>query len=152
MIPSPQIIANAFFQTAERTSQMEEPVRDIAQLYSDEIEANFAAEGRPARWKDLAESTIAKRRAEGYDAGPILTRSSELRDVATSIDSWDIASSGQLVVAQLQTPDYGRFHITGWVYGPVRDWTYTSPDIDEAIDGVLTEWLDEAFAPVEALP
>ncbi len=152
MIPAPTLIANAFFQTAERTSQMEEPVREIAQRFSEEIEANFAAEGRPSHWQDLAEATIAKRTNEGYGAGPILTRTGELRAAATDPDAWDIASSGQLVVAQLNTPDYGRFHLTGWIYGPVRDWAYLSPEVDEDIDGILSDWLDEAFEPVEALP
>lgn len=51
----------------------------FARYYERSIERNFAAEGRPTPWPELAPSTIEDRLRQGYGPGPILTRSGNMR-------------------------------------------------------------------------
>lgn len=43
------------------------------------IQRNFQAEGRPQRWKPLAQSTLDQRIRQGYGRGPILQRTGHLK-------------------------------------------------------------------------
>src|SRR6266571_6369447 len=143
VIPNPAIVAHAFFDAAEHAKTLRKPMTEIVKRASEEIAQNFAVEGRPQKWKSLAEATIANRTSEGYPARPILDRTGALKEAATSPDSWQITTGGQATVAALQVPGYERFHITGAPNNnmPQRDWSYLDPAFDEYADQVLADWV-----------
>lgn len=43
------------------------------------INRNFQAEGRPQKWKPLAQSTVDQRIQQGHGRGPILQRTGQLK-------------------------------------------------------------------------
>lgn len=53
--------------------------KDFARYHRRSITRNFEAEGRPARWTPLAESTIRDRIRKGFAPGPILVRTGALK-------------------------------------------------------------------------
>lgn len=146
--PELVVFANAFFASSKLLEQGDSLVREIALAFSRELAENFDAEGRPSGWEPLALSTILKR---GSDH-PILQDSGDLVAAATDPESWNFSRSGQTFIGTLSTPGYGKFHITGTRFMPMRDWTYLSPEFDEVLDTVLNDWMDNALQPIEALP
>jgi phage gpG-like protein len=142
--PLPTVVANAWFSSADQLSRLEQPMRDIVEIHSRELEENFASQGRPGPWKPLAESTIRKK---GHDT--ILQDSGALHDAASNADSWAISVSGQSAVAALAAPSYGRFHLTGTRHIPERPWDYISPEAEAESDEILLDWIEE---PLESVP
>lgn len=67
------------------------------------IDRNFEAEGRPNRWKPLAESTIRERIRLGFGRGPILQRTGTLRRGFST-------QAGQTRLKILNGVPYYRFH------------------------------------------
>jgi len=47
-------------------------MRQIGGIMHDEIEENFSAEGRPAKWRGLKPGTIRRRKAQGHWPGKIM--------------------------------------------------------------------------------
>jgi hypothetical protein len=62
--PNPTIVAQEFFAMAERADHLAEPLQEVIGLWGSELDANFAAGGRPEKWAPLAPATIAHRYAE----------------------------------------------------------------------------------------
>jgi phage gpG-like protein len=141
--PLPAMTAELFFGLKERVQKLEEPMKQVIEAYSEEIQENFDVEGRPEKWEDLASSTIATRVRQGYGPGPILERSGALKDEATDPGSWDITIEGQTVVGLQAVPGYGAFHITGAPGSnmPERDWSYMSPQFLDYADEIYDEYL-----------
>jgi len=138
----PEIIASAYFMVSERAQQLVDPLRDATAIVAQEIEENFAAEGRPDHWEALAESTVLVR---GTD-GPILTRTGELRSAVTSTSAWSVGGSGSDAEALLTDPTgYGGYHVEGTSRMPARDYTYVGDDALENIDELFLNWVAEPW-------
>lgn len=60
-VPEPAVVAQAYFTTAEKLNHLEEPLRLAAGIAVNEIEENFAAQGRPDSWEPLSQTTIERR-------------------------------------------------------------------------------------------
>jgi len=145
-IPLPEIVAHAYFATAERAANMLEPMYEAVEVVRGQIETNFDVEGRPAKWEPLSEATLFLREYEGYQSGPILQRSGTLKSGATSAAAWDIDSSGQVVSAIMMDPTgYGHFHVEGTVFQPIRDYTYVDDEALDEIDNLFLDWVTEEF-------
>jgi phage gpG-like protein len=86
----------------------------IREVMMDSIRENFRQGGRPDSWAPLADYTVSVRHA----TGPILVRSGNLMDVASSFGVWSI-NNGTAAIKQLPSMVwYGNLHQGG--YGSVR--------------------------------
>lgn len=85
---------------AKLAGDLEDEMREVAEVLMDAVEENFAAEGQTDgatthKWEPLAESTQADRRREGYGAEhPILKRSGALLRSVTTDSGRDWAQIG----------------------------------------------------------
>jgi phage gpG-like protein len=59
--PEPALVAQAYFATAQKLRNMEEPLQYAARIAADEVKQNFDAQGRPTGWAPLSEATLARR-------------------------------------------------------------------------------------------
>lgn len=139
--PDLSVVASAFFSAAAKGNALATPMQQIVDLFAEELAANFAAEGRPAHWQELALSTIKKRGS----AHPILQDTGALEG---STQDWTISGSGQTMVATLSTPGYGGFHVTGTRFMAIRDWQFIPDSVLDLADDILSAWIT---APIEAL-
>jgi len=125
-IPEPAVIAAGYVTFGVSFRSFKEPLkRSVEKVMMPSITKNFDLEGRP-RWPRLAEETIITRQMLGFSSGPILDRTGELRDVATSFNIWTISSD------KAEIPDlpgdvwYGKVHQGGAAFsisaggGPVN--------------------------------
>lgn len=92
------------------------------------VENNFAVEG--PNWAPLADKTIEERLAQGYDAGPILTRSGALRR--------GFIKSNDQTSATLSDPSiYGVDHHTGTGKMPARPFFVWKNDLIRKIKEII---------------
>jgi phage gpG-like protein len=125
-IPEPAVIAAGYVTFGVSFRSFKEPLkRSVEKVMAPSITKNFDVEGRP-RWQSLTEETITTRSYGGFGAGPILDRTGELRDAATSTNIWVISSD------KAEIPDlpgdvwYGKVHQGGGTFsvsaggGPVN--------------------------------
>ena len=142
-VPAPAVVAEGFFMTAERLQMLDEPLRNSIPVATNEVEMNFAMEGRPTKWEDLAEGTAMIR---GSDH-PILDRTGTLRSEAGQEWAFRRHDSHTVSAEMIDPTGYGAFHITGTnAPMPIRDWSYVSEDGVDAIQAVFMDWLEEAIA------
>jgi phage virion morphogenesis protein len=79
--------ARLFDRIARKAGNTVGLMKDISGIMHHEVEENFAKEGRPNKWKPLAQSTIRARRKKGNWPGKILQQRGRL---ATSFQpAWD---------------------------------------------------------------
>lgn len=65
-----------------------------ADVITNAISENFASESAGSEpWASLADSTLADRKRKGFAPGPILQRTGDLRDAATSERNIDATSA-----------------------------------------------------------
>jgi phage virion morphogenesis protein len=67
-----------------KTENLRPLMKNIAGIMLDSIESNFHTEGRPEKWQELSEVTIAARKKKGYYPCKILTMRGELAASITS--------------------------------------------------------------------
>ncbi|MCP4990886.1 MAG: hypothetical protein GY928_34045 [Colwellia sp.] len=67
----------------KRSHDMTPAMRKIGLYLMGSIRRNFKAEGRPQRWKPLANATIQDRLRKGFGSGPILQRTGALMNSLT---------------------------------------------------------------------
>ena len=94
---------------AKLTSEKPRLMGNISLIMADAIEENFAKEGRPKPWQELAPSTIKQREKKGHWPGKILQQ------------------SGQLAAANIPDHDENSASVTNSkIYGPIQNfggWT-----------------------------
>lgn len=78
-------VERALLEVAQKCKDMRPLMKNIAGIMADSTEENFAQEGRPDKWQELAESTIKKRTKTGHYPGKILQVEGQL---ATSITTY----------------------------------------------------------------
>lgn len=100
----------------------------IKKVIIPQFENSFAVGGIP-HWRPLAEGTIRKK---GHDT--ILVDSGQLRQGATSINTWQISGG---VATMFDPVDYGHFHISGTSHMPARNFV----DLNDATADALAEEL-----------
>lgn len=109
------------------------------------IEERFAMEG--PGWEPLSPETIATRRREGFSDGPILTKTGNLRTVATQKNIWDIqGQQGTAFVTDLPGAEYGWVHEFGGGRVPQRSFLEIGPEEMDQIEGIFQEFLAERAA------
>lgn len=157
MTPLPAIVARGYFIAAERMKELREPMTDAARAISREIAANFDAEGRPARWEELADSTVRKKQSEGLDPR-ILRATTALYDGIVGEGmygpgSWDIGPDGGEWVAVLEDPTgYGWRHLNAFPHKfmPARDWTFVPDEVSDEVNAIFYDWLNWVVEPIGA--
>src|SRR5574344_256291 len=78
-------VQDALIKVAQKCENLKPLMKNIAGIMADSTEENFAQEGRPDKWQELAESTIKKRTKTGHYPGKILQVEGQL---ATSIPTY----------------------------------------------------------------
>lgn len=127
---------------SRRTGNLLPVMRRVTGIMMDEVEENFAQQGRP-RWKALAESTIERREKLGYWPGKILQMRGEL---VASIQERPTADSASLTTNRR----YAAIHQFGGQAGrgrkvtiPARPYLVISPagisNIVDAIEKYLSQ-------------
>lgn len=87
--------------------------RSIQSVMMPSIGTNFDVQGRP-RWASLSDATLQRREQAGFSDGPILERTGNLRDAATSVDIWDIQDKSAVVRDLPADVQYGKVHQGGY--------------------------------------
>lgn len=140
-IPLPIIVAEGYFVTAERLEDLEEPVEDIARFISSELQQNFVVGGRPP-WQPHAPATV-----ERWGPHPLLDLTGDLRDEIVADERWDIDKGRSNVTAAFTagpvTDLYGRFHLSGTQFMPVRDFMALPVEIQDKALEMFDEWVGE---------
>lgn len=88
-----RLVAKRIRMMAARANNPEPAMAGISMRMLAAVEDNFAAEGRPLKWKPLAPSTTAARAAEGK-AGKILQATGNLARSITPFNSREVAGVG----------------------------------------------------------
>lgn len=116
---------------------MTDAMEDVVEIFADAIESNFDEEGSAGKaWTPLAEATKRERERLGFGDAPILERTGDLRDAATSVR---VAARDRAEVGLDPSHPYGAFHVQARPGGhlPRRDFLETSretlEDVDEAV-------------------
>ena len=78
----------------DKTVTLTPVMRQIAGIMHDSVEQNFEDEGRPGKWKALAEITIEKRREKGHWPGKILQVKGQLAASISTSYGRDFAAVG----------------------------------------------------------
>jgi len=81
-------VEEALLKVASKCEEMKPLMKNIAGIMADAVEENFEQEGRPAKWQELAESTIKKRKKTKHWPGRILQVEGQLAtSITTQYDS-----------------------------------------------------------------
>ena len=136
----------------------------IKEVMLPSIAQNFAEEGRPEKWKELADYTIQERSGA---TGPILNRTGVLAKAAVQFNNWEISQIAAVFRGLPNRAWYGIVHQAG--YGgdasevmklsakqiavgakaaqkfviPARPFVLYQEDDEYAIEEVFAEWLEE---------
>ena len=95
-------VEEALLRVASKCEDLKPLMKNIAGIMADAVEENFEQEGRPAKWQELAESTIKKRKKTKHWPGKILQVEGQL---ATSITTqYDNESA---VIGSVKPPIFG---------------------------------------------
>lgn len=108
----------------------------IKKVIIPQFENTFAVGGIP-HWRPLAESTIRKK---GHDT--ILVDSDQLRQGATSIDTWQISGG---IATMFDPVEYGHWHISGTTHMPARNFVGLDGTTEDALAEELGTEVDIAI-------
>lgn len=141
MIPNASVIVAGLTRFAGSFRSLKPALEDAVDgVLRPEIEEAFAAEG--PGWAALDSKTIANRQSLGFSAGPILTRSGNLRRVATMKKLWHIdGQAGTAFVTDLPGAEYGVHHVTGTSYMPQRDFMGVSEEGMNQIEEIFASFI-----------
>jgi phage gpG-like protein len=148
-VPEPAVVAEGFFLTREKLDEMVGPITEVAHLISREIEANFAAQGRPQGWEALSDATVARRGS----SEPILHDTGDMEAAVTDPNAWKVTPTVRGATAVMDESGfptnsagdvYASFHITGTDFMPARDWTFIPDDAMAEADRIFEDFITEA--------
>ena len=77
-------VERALLEVAQKCEDMRPLMKNIAGIMADSTEENFAQEGRPDKWQELAKSTIKRRTKTGHYPGKILQVEGQLASSITT--------------------------------------------------------------------
>lgn len=147
MTPNPMMVAQGFFMTSRRLSDLREPVEMGAKIVAEELAINFVVGGRPG-WKPLADSTVAKK---GHSE--ILIESGDLMEEVSDADRWAMSSGGNYAMAQWEPGSahsaYGEFHLSGTRFMPQRDFMSMPDRVEDAILEIFEDWVSDILDELE---
>lgn len=114
--------------------------RDIA---AKAIEENFDAESAAGEaWEPLADATVEDRAAKGFEPGPILDRTGDLRRAATAHQA---VGDDFAEVGLEEGHPYGHFHVSSRARTriPLRDFLAVSEAKRDEIERAIVEYLED---------
>lgn len=116
-------------------------LEDVGDVMLKEIRGNFEEEGarlNADKWVPLAESTLKDRRRRGFDPGPILVRTGELRDsFGKGVTETEVRVTSDC--------GYYGFHQTGGPNLPKRRMLAFSERMKQEILGEFTRFIANAL-------
>lgn len=153
VLPAKAILVGQFAYLSLSFTNFKEPLTDSIKLVViPSINQNFADEGRPEPWAELADYTLSRREDEGFGAGPILERTGKLHRAATAFARWKITTteaafdsftSTQFYGYIMQEGSAGFWHPGGKVSGeiPARPFILVQDDDVDKIEAIFTAWI-----------
>lgn len=154
-IPGLIAVGNELREVAEAFEDFNEPfARSIEQVLAPSIGRNFDQEGNEdGPWQELTADTIMRRELEGFSSDPILNRTGNLREEATSLDAWNIDNEEAVMAIGGDAGQYAFIHQFGGSAGqgafiPARPFVSPSEDDVDAVAEVFQEWIGDLFAEV----
>lgn len=121
MIPRASVMVAGLTRFAGSLRSLRDPLEEaVDEVLRPGVETAFARQG--PGWEALKPATIRIRESEGFSAGPILTKTGNLRSVATSKGIWEFHGQtyASAFVADLPGAEYGEYHQTGTDHMPER--------------------------------
>src|SRR5574344_442123 len=95
-------VEDALLKFASKCEDMRPLMKNIAGIMADAVEENFAQEGRPDKWQELAESTIKHRKKTKHWPGKILQVKGQLAtSITTQYDSESAIIGSNLAYAAI---------------------------------------------------
>jgi len=95
-------VEDALLKVASKCEDLKPLMKNIAGIMADAVEENFEQEGRPAKWQELAESTIKKRKKTKHWPGKILQAEGQLAtSITTQYDSESAVIGSNLAYAAI---------------------------------------------------
>jgi hypothetical protein len=166
--PPASVVASGFFLAADRYEDLVDPMFEAVGIMAEQIKENFDTESSGGdAWEEwsifyrktrelggLREEIFEKKLASGQvgfgkrtvmvEADKILQLTGDLYSGATNAASWDVSQEGHDVVAILEAPEYGVFHVMGspQTYLPIRDWSFIPDDAIDDIEEKFLEYVD----------
>jgi len=147
--PPLKVVAEGWFMTAARLSDMVGVVEDMTSDLSEELARNFEVGGRPG-WTTLKDTTIERKEKEPNLRGApedILVRSGALWDEIADPNNWDVQREGAGAVGSYRggviQDEYGHWHLTGTPHMPIRDYLELPDDIVDGIADTFDAWVGE---------
>ena len=131
-------LTKALNKLSKRSSDLTSVMEDISILMQYSVEENFAEEGRPEKWSDLAEITMSQRAKQGKWPGKILQVSQA--GLAASIST--VSDSESAAIGS--NKDYAAIHQFGGMAGrnkkvkiPARPYIeFPEEDLEEIIETI----------------
>ena len=151
MFPPATMLMRDFAQIGLDITRTKVPLKmAIDNVVIPSIRQNFEQQGRPNKWKALAEETQYQRIAEGYNGSePILQRTGTLRKVATQKNAWSVNDGEARMDKLSDRAFYGVFHQFGAVGKsvlPARPFAMLQKHDEVLIELQFEIWLTERFA------
>ena len=128
-------VQEALLKVAAKAETLRPLMKNIAGIMADATEENFAKEGRPDKWQELAESTIKKRKKAGHWPGQILQVEGRLAaSITTAYDNESAVIGSNL--------DYAAIHQLGGQAGKNRSVSIPARPYLNLTDGEFDDILD----------
>lgn len=146
--PHPAIMATQFYVAASRFDNFKDPLKQtIDEVIRTSVKQNFEHEGRPA-WQPLSNATLIRDQYTG-DRKQILVKSGVLKEIVTSARPWTIEKDeAYLISGKLGEAYYGAIHQTGSRWMPARPWLGLTPQEEDKIEEIFSDWAFNTIAEV----
>ena len=134
-------IERYLLELAKKAENLRPVMKNIAGILAYSTEENFKSEGRPDKWKDLADSTKKQREKNGHWPGQILQVTGQL---ASSINTY-YDNDSAVIGSNLE---YAAIHQLGGQTGknksvdiPARPYILLQQEDEKNIIDVITDYL-----------
>lgn len=134
-------IEKYLLELAKKAENLRPVMKNIAGILAYSTEENFKSEGRPDKWKDLADSTKKQREKKGHWPGQILQVTGQL---ASSINTY-YDNDSAVIGSNLE---YAAIHQLGGQTGknksvdiPARPYILLQQEDEKNIIDVITDYL-----------
>lgn len=141
MIPRASVMVAGLSRFSGSLRSLRGPLEDAVDgVLRPSVEEAFELEG--PGWAPLAKSTIQDRERRGFSAGPILTRSGNLRKVATRKGIWHIdGQAGTAYAEGLPGAEYGIHHVYGNDQMPPRNFFGIDEEGMDQIEEIFEDFI-----------
>src|SRR5574344_2055867 len=130
-------VQDALIKVAQKCENLKPLMKNIAGIMADSAEQNFANEGRPDKWQELAKSTIKRRTKTGHYPGKILQVEGQLASSITTYYDNESAVIGSNLA-------YAAIHQLGGQAGKSKKTTIPARPYLNLTESEFKQIIDEA--------